>query len=161
MFEPLLNRLRERGKNPARRTDTTDVVEAELYHPVTAAVLAEAEGVLGFSLVPLLRSIYLEIGIGGFGPGYELIGLRGGPVADNGESVVELYQSFHQADPEAGCGSGPTDCCRSAPGVVPSTRVSIAPGRMAPSSSSTPTGVAQAPAGTTPSARSSSRFKAG
>ena len=100
MFEPLLDRLRERIKKPAERTDTTDVVEAEVSPPVTATALAEAEGVLGFALVPLLRSIYLEIGNGGFGPGYGLIGLRGGATANDGESVVELYKSFHQADPE-------------------------------------------------------------
>jgi hypothetical protein len=106
MFEPLLDRLRERINNPTQRTDMVDVVGPEIFSPVAVNALAEAEGVLGFPLTPLLRSIYLEVGNGGFGPGYGLIGLRGG-ATDGGESLVELYQTLHQADPDDGLWTWP------------------------------------------------------
>jgi hypothetical protein len=40
--------------------------------PVTPADLLHAETLLGFALPPLLKRIYLEVGNGGFGPGYGL-----------------------------------------------------------------------------------------
>jgi len=45
------------------------------YHvnlPVTQADLADAEKLLGFALPPFLKRVYLEVGNGGFGPGYGL-----------------------------------------------------------------------------------------
>jgi hypothetical protein len=100
MFEPLLDRLRERISSPVRRTDMTDVVPTEVRPPVTASCLAKAEGHLGFPLVTLLKSIYLEVGNGGFGPGYGLISLGGGATFNESESIVDLYKAFHQSDPE-------------------------------------------------------------
>jgi hypothetical protein len=43
--------------------------------PVTMEELAQAEEQLGFALPALLRRIYLEVGNGGFGPGYGLFAL--------------------------------------------------------------------------------------
>ena len=49
------------------------------FPPVTESAVAAAEHT-GFSIPPLLRSIYLNVGNGGFGPGSggRIIGLEGG-----------------------------------------------------------------------------------
>ncbi|WP_436533006.1 hypothetical protein [Actinoplanes sp. HUAS TT8] len=46
--------------------------------PALPAAVAEAEKMAGRSLPSLLRRLYLEVGNGGFGPGYGLLGLRDG-----------------------------------------------------------------------------------
>ncbi|PWU51223.1 hypothetical protein DLJ47_21785 [Micromonospora sp. S4605] len=46
--------------------------------PASPAAVAEAEELAGRPLPSLLRRLYLEVGNGGFGPGYGLLGLRGG-----------------------------------------------------------------------------------
>ncbi len=43
--------------------------------PVSLADLTDAETIIGFPLPTLLRRIYLEVGNGGFGPGYGLFPL--------------------------------------------------------------------------------------
>jgi hypothetical protein len=69
----------------------------EVYPPVSAAKVAAAEARLGFALPPLLRDIYMQVGNGGFGPGYGLIGIDGGASHHSGPfdfSIVGLYWSF-------------------------------------------------------------------
>ncbi|MET7423153.1 hypothetical protein [Dactylosporangium sp. NPDC005555] len=44
--------------------------------PASPAVVAEAEELIGRPLPSLLRRLYLEVGNGGFGPGYGLLSLR-------------------------------------------------------------------------------------
>jgi len=69
--------------------------------PVTPKELEAAERVLGFSLPPLLRTLYLQVGNGGFGPGYGLLRLnRRNPRNQFEESAVSLYQVFSGGDPE-------------------------------------------------------------
>lgn len=46
--------------------------------PAPLAAVREAEALAGMQLPTLLRRLYLEVGNGGFGPGYGLLGLRGG-----------------------------------------------------------------------------------
>jgi SMI1 / KNR4 family (SUKH-1) len=60
-------------------------------------VLGAAEHTLHFSLPPLLRRLYIEVGNGGFGPGYGLLGLEGGALSD-GYTIVDLYQAFRTPD---------------------------------------------------------------
>jgi hypothetical protein len=67
------------------------------YPPVSAAEIVAAEARLGFELPALLRDIYMQVGNGGFGPGYGLIGLDGGaPIYAGGRaySLVDLYWAF-------------------------------------------------------------------
>lgn len=71
--------------------------------PVTEEELIQAETQLGFALPSLLRRIYLEVGNGGFGPGYGLLPLNEiPPNAVHGmESLVAEYQgmkAFSQKD---------------------------------------------------------------
>ncbi|MGI5521505.1 hypothetical protein ACQEUX_11160 [Micromonospora sp. CA-259024] len=46
--------------------------------PAPPAAVVEAEELAGRPLPSLLRRLYLEVGNGGFGPGYGLLGLRDG-----------------------------------------------------------------------------------
>jgi hypothetical protein len=59
--------------------------------PATAAAVTEAESLAG-PLPPLLRRLYREVANGGFGPGYGLLGLRGGHT-DDGATAVDLRRS--------------------------------------------------------------------
>jgi hypothetical protein len=59
--------------------------------PATPAAVAEADALAG-PLPPLLRRLYLEVANGGFGPGYGLLGLRGGH-HDGGDTAVDLRRS--------------------------------------------------------------------
>jgi hypothetical protein len=55
---------------------------------------------LGFELPPTLRAIYRKVANGGFGPGYGVMGVEGGFTDDLGNTIVDLYESYRQADPE-------------------------------------------------------------
>lgn len=61
--------------------------------PAQADVVREAEAALGFNIPPLLKSIYLTIGNGGFGPGYGIAGVTGGAGSDLG-TLVETYREI-------------------------------------------------------------------
>ena len=62
--------------------------------------VAEAESMIGSPIPNLLRRLYLDIGNGGFGPGYGLLGVRGGHEDDTKMTVTDLYRQAHQ-DPSA------------------------------------------------------------
>jgi len=70
--------------------------------PVTATELAQAEALLGFPLPPLLKSIYLEVGNGGFGPGYGLFRLHNeeDPGALRTDSLITTYLALRSLTPE-------------------------------------------------------------
>lgn len=55
---------------------------------------------LGFALPPLLKRIYADIGNGGFGPGYGLIGLTNGVPGDTGKTGPAMYRLLCSTDPE-------------------------------------------------------------
>src|SRR5579885_20602 len=57
--------------------------------PVTEEDIAYAEALLGYPLPPFLKRIYLEVGNGGFGPGYGLASL----LTPEGESA-HVYRSI-------------------------------------------------------------------
>jgi hypothetical protein len=57
----------------------------------TIASLAADERTLGFALPPLLKRLYLEVGNGGWGPGYGLLGLMDGAKDDLGSTAIEDY----------------------------------------------------------------------
>lgn len=64
--------------------------------PASAAMVADAERRLGYPLPPLLRRIYLELANGGFGPGYGILGVRGGHRDDDGNDLVASYFDWQQ-----------------------------------------------------------------
>jgi hypothetical protein len=63
--------------------------------PAPADAVEEAEDLIGCRLPPLLRRLYLEAGNGGFGPGYGILGLRGGHRDDTRRAALDLYREAH------------------------------------------------------------------
>jgi hypothetical protein len=61
--------------------------------PAPPAAVAEAEDVVGHPLPRVLRRLYLEVGNGGFGPGYGILGLRGGHRDDPEGTAVDHYRA--------------------------------------------------------------------
>lgn len=70
--------------------------------PGDSATFANDEKELGFEFPPLLKRLYGEIGNGGFGPGYGMIGLTGGVPDDLGQTAPESYLALRGNDPEPG-----------------------------------------------------------
>ncbi|MEV0491127.1 SMI1/KNR4 family protein [Streptomyces atratus] len=72
----LLLRVRDRAEQ-----------ETKILAPcVSEQEIADAEQVLGFSLPPLLRLLYLQVANGGFGPDYTLL-----PLVGDGRTAVAEY----------------------------------------------------------------------
>lgn len=85
----LLQRLQTRCTDPARAVDHHVDIVRPIPPPVSAEQLARVEELLGFDLPALLRSLYLQIGNGGFGPGYGLFAL---PLGEPGcADLVGMY----------------------------------------------------------------------
>lgn len=61
--------------------------------------VAEAEQALGISFPEPLREVYLKVSNGGIGPGYFILGVKGGHLSDEGDTISELYLSLKEEDP--------------------------------------------------------------
>lgn len=55
---------------------------------------------LGFEIPHLLVELYKNIGNGGFGPGYGLLGLLNGARDDMGNTAISLYKLNREPDPD-------------------------------------------------------------
>jgi SMI1 / KNR4 family (SUKH-1) len=84
----------------ATRTGLLDKQQAN--PPVRQEDLVHAEAMIGFSFPPILRRIYLEVGNGGFGPGYGLLPLNNkeDPDALMSDSLVTDYVAMHSSTQE-------------------------------------------------------------
>lgn len=94
------------------KTEVTDLgrpPHARLI-PGNASDITSDEEHLRFRLPPLLRRMYVDIGNGGFGPGYGLIGLTNGVPDDTGKTAVAIYDLFRSA-PELGWPDGLLPIC--------------------------------------------------
>ncbi len=76
------------------------IISKEKGDPTPDESVAAAEEKLGFSSPLLLREIYLKVANGGIGPGYKILGVKGGHTSDEGDSIEELYSSFMESDPD-------------------------------------------------------------
>lgn len=81
MDEPLIESIRGYA---------TSRVTALPYAAASEEAVGEAEARLGFRIPALLEACYLTVGNGGFGPGYGIIGVRGGYASDYG-TLVETH----------------------------------------------------------------------
>lgn len=72
---------------------------ADPVEPIDVSELKLAEAKLGFPLPPLLKRLYADIGNGGFGPGYGLMGLGDGFRDDQGDTALESYEIRRKTDP--------------------------------------------------------------
>jgi hypothetical protein len=91
MSDELIRSVAARIRIPERRTDATDVVIPEVGPPVSLEQLERCEASLGFRLPVLLRRLYLEVGNGGFGPGYGFFPIPNGDGA-GGRTILSLYE---------------------------------------------------------------------
>jgi hypothetical protein len=91
-------RLYVRGSREHLEARAARLVE-KLPPPIPASPQAVnmAERALGYPLPSLLRRLYLEVGNGGFGPGYGILGVRGGWNDDLGRTAIDAYREFHSA----------------------------------------------------------------
>jgi hypothetical protein len=62
------------------------------YPPASLDAVRWAEAMIGCPLPELLRRLYLEVGNGGFGPGYGLLGLDGGATDDLGHNALSNWR---------------------------------------------------------------------
>lgn len=99
----LIERLKDIIRTSHHATGEPTLHRQRNIPPVTMEELVQAEAQLGFTLPSFLRRIYLEVGNGGFGPGYGLLSLNEIPpnaVSDT-TSLVADYQgmrAFSQKD---------------------------------------------------------------
>lgn len=61
------------------------------FPPATEEQLRETEGILGFPLPPMLRTLYSQLANGGFGPAYGIRGVKGGAPEEAG-TLATWYQ---------------------------------------------------------------------
>jgi hypothetical protein len=86
-------RIYRRGSPGYLRAKQAGLVEPlPALRTAPAEAVHEAETVIGYRLPPLLRRLYLEVGNGGFGPGYGILGLTGGHYDDTGRGALALYR---------------------------------------------------------------------
>lgn len=90
-----------------KTTDQDDVLSALPAACASEAAIASDEELLGFRLPAVLRRVYREIGNGGFGPGYGLIGVSGGRPDDTGRTLAEIYAMNMTIDHEDSSWSWP------------------------------------------------------
>lgn len=77
-----------------------DGTSCKLSKPTSNDAILSVENEFGFKLPELLKEIYSQIGNGGFGPGYGVMGIPGGFTDDQGEDILSLYKSYRKSDPE-------------------------------------------------------------
>ena len=96
--ERLIQRLQERNADRARATDG-GTHSRKPVPPVTVTALQVAERAMGFKLPELLRAIYLQVGNGGFGPEYGVVGTKRGAKLD-GDTLETCYQKMQKLEKE-------------------------------------------------------------
>ena len=69
-----------------------DEIPGPRLAPAPPEAVAEAEAVFGYRLPRLLRRLYLEQANGGFGPGYGVLGVRGGHTDDMHNTALGYVQ---------------------------------------------------------------------
>ena len=94
----LIQRLNERNADRQRATDG-HIHPARPLRPATRKELQAAERALGFQVPELLRTIYLKVGNGGFGPQYGIVGTKEGFKLDKC-SLETCYQGMLQLEEE-------------------------------------------------------------
>ncbi len=62
------------------------------------ADIKSAEQYIGYAFPAILRSIYSTVANGGIGPGYQLLGVNGGHLSDEGDTISELYLDLCASD---------------------------------------------------------------
>jgi len=92
----LITRLKERARDANRAYSfCTGIDTYEYYPPLLTEEILIIEKRVGFRLPSLLRTIYAQVGNGGYGPGYGLTGLTDdGALAFTGMNAIDMYLIF-------------------------------------------------------------------
>jgi hypothetical protein len=93
--EQLIREIRDRALSEPTRTDSGES-PGKLFDVVDPSVISETEAALGFELPKLLATLYLQVGNGGFGPGFGIFGLRDGHTDANGRTLLEIYPEVQE-----------------------------------------------------------------
>lgn len=72
--------------------------ECKIPASLDSVELSEKE--LGFQRPPILKELYLNVANGDIGPGYKILGVKGGHTSDEGDSISELYTILSGSDQE-------------------------------------------------------------
>jgi hypothetical protein len=96
----LIERLKAQIQSGKTLTDAYSWYRPHANPPVTPEELDRAESSLGFVLPSLLKRIYLEVGNGGFGPGYGLFKLSDESQAYRFDALVQNYMSMRSMTQE-------------------------------------------------------------
>lgn len=94
----LIDRIRLKVADGTTITSMQELynVPAQLYPPTTETEIRDVEAHLGFRLPTLIRELYLQVGNGGFGPEYGIIGtargmsIYGYTLKDNPRLLMEI-----------------------------------------------------------------------
>jgi hypothetical protein len=92
--DQLIRSVQARAANEKTRTDFADIHLPPTFEALSEADLCAIEHGLGFKLAPLHRRLLVEIGNGGFGPGYGIVGGPDGYLDDDGSSFVEVRKKL-------------------------------------------------------------------
>jgi len=97
-IEEILAKVATRAADSGRRTDYDPPPQQP--RPLTdSSILTKLEKDLGFQLPDLLKRLYLEVGDGGFGPGYGMFGAKSGHhLSDEPFTLAEIYHTNHNGD---------------------------------------------------------------
>lgn len=98
----LINRIKAKIQNGKTITLMQEVFRCEsfLYPPAPLSEIEQAEVEIGFKLPALIREIFLQVGNGGFGPGYGITGVINGmkiydfSLVENVKIIPE-YKDYH------------------------------------------------------------------
>jgi hypothetical protein len=92
--DQLIAAIRQRAFNPATRNDFAERWHRELGPPTSADAIEAAEREMGCHFHQFHRRLFREVGNGGFGPGYGLIGIPEGSLDVEERSLIELNQGL-------------------------------------------------------------------
>jgi hypothetical protein len=92
--DQLIAAIRQRASNPTTRIDSAERWHRELGPPASADAIEAAEKDMGCHFHQLHRRLFREVGNGGFGPGYGLIGIPEGSLDVEERSMNELKQGL-------------------------------------------------------------------
>lgn len=96
-MDALIARIKARVADPLRAVDAEDWINPmpTLRPAAKPAEVDAAEEALGFPIPPLLRRLYVEVGNGGFGPAYGLLGVPTIPATPFQADIVVLYTQIY------------------------------------------------------------------
>ncbi len=98
-YEPLIQLVAQRAASIETRT-TCRRWNSSVGERATRGQIDSAEEGLGFPLYPFHRVLLQEVGNGGYGPGFGLIGVEGGVLTADDQTMVELAERILSGSPE-------------------------------------------------------------